>query len=247
MACRKYGVKALTGWFFSTENWARPKEEVDYLMALFHRFLVRQRQRFVKNGIRVRIIGEREGFPADVRAAMDGIERATAGFDKFDFVCALGYGGRSEIVRAAQKIVDSGISKVDAGVFERYTFLGELGLPAPDFIIRTSGEQRLSGFLPWHGVYSELYFPKFFFPDFTEARFVEALEEYSRRDRRFGNVPVPPGDPASGSSISSNGSSGVPSSSSNGPSSGPPDDPASVPVPGSSCDPSPGSANGPAK
>lgn len=191
-ACKKFGVKILTVYAFSTENWSRPKEEVDFLMDLFAKYLKNQSKKLAENKIRFRVLGDKSRFSKDIQESMIKLENETKDFDEFYLNVAMNYGGRSEILKATKEIaseVSSGkldINSIDEKVFENhiYTF----GQPSPDLIIRTSGEQRLSGFLLWQCSYSELYFPKIHFPDFDEEQIKLAIEEYSKRDRRYGKV-----------------------------------------------------------
>lgn len=191
-ACKKFGVKILTVYAFSTENWSRPKEEVDFLMDLFAKYLKNQSKKLAENKIRFRVLGDKSRFSKDIQESMIKLENETKDFDEFYLNVAMNYGGRSEILKATKEIaseVSSGkldINSIDEKVFENhiYTF----GQPSPDLIIRTSGEQRLSGFLLWQCSYSELYFPKIHFPDFDEKQIKLAIEEYSKRDRRYGKV-----------------------------------------------------------
>jgi len=171
----KRGVKFITFWAFSTENWKRNKAEVEGIMRIF-RYVIRKRwARLHEKGVRVRVIGDLSKFAPDIQQSLHDVMEQTKNNKKITAVFALNYGGRDEIRRAVQKSGNS---------FEEY--LDTMGIPDPDMIIRTSGEQRLSGFLPWQGVYSELYFPKFHMPDFTPKRLDEALEEYASRKRRYG-------------------------------------------------------------
>lgn len=191
-ACKKFGVKILTVYAFSTENWDRPKEEVDFLMDLFAKYLKNQAKKLIENKIRFRVLGDKSRFSKNIQESMIKLENETAGFDEFYLNVAMNYGGRAEIVKAAREIAEEvkagnlDIESIDEKVFENhiYTF----GQPSPDLIIRTSGEQRLSGFLLWQCSYSELYFPKIHFPDFDEEQIKLAIEEYTKRDRRYGKV-----------------------------------------------------------
>lgn len=191
-ACKKFGVKILTVYAFSTENWGRPKEEVDFLMDLFAKYLKNQSKKLIENKIRFRVLGDKSRFSKNIQESMIKLENETAGFDDFYLNVAMNYGGRAEIVKATREIAEEvkagniDIESIDEKVFENhiYTF----GQPSPDLIIRTSGEQRLSGFLLWQCSYSELYFPKIHFPDFDEEQVKLAIEEYTKRDRRYGKV-----------------------------------------------------------
>lgn len=169
------GVKYLTMWAFSTENWGREKEEVDGLMNLFRKALMTKVERFIAKGARLRLIGDMGRFAPDIQEGMKKAMEASNKNDKITVTFALNYGGRDEIKRAVER---------GGRRFEKY--LDTTGMPDPDLIIRTGGEQRTSGFLMWSGVYSELYFTDTLFPDFGTAEFDKAIEEYQGRQRRFG-------------------------------------------------------------
>lgn len=169
------GVKYLTLWAFSTENWGRAEDEVAGLMNLFRKAIKTKAGRFIAKGARLRLIGDMSRFSEDIQAGMKQVMQESEKNEKITVTFALNYGGRDEIKRAVQK------GGVD---FENQ--LDTVGMPDPDLIIRTGGEQRLSGFLMWQAAYSELYFTATFFPDFTPEKFDKAVEEYQRRQRRFG-------------------------------------------------------------
>ncbi|MDR2098502.1 MAG: di-trans,poly-cis-decaprenylcistransferase [Rickettsiales bacterium] len=191
-ASRKLGVKVLTIWIFSTENWDRPKEEVDHLMRLFHHNLVSNGKKLVENGIRLRILGDKSRFSPSIQKAQVELEEATKGFSEFTLNVAMNYGGRAEILKATREIArDLAAGKIreediSEELFDAHTYTA--GEPYPDLIVRTSGEQRLSGFMSWQNAYSELYFPQIHFPDLNEDHIRLAIEEYSRRERRYGKV-----------------------------------------------------------
>lgn len=177
-------IKYLTFWVFSTENWKRDKKEVAGLLDLFRELLGRQINLLHKKGVRIQFIGDLSKFDTDIQEKVQrGIEQ-TKNNNKITVVFALNYGGRDEIVRAVNKIVAEGKQLVTAQQFEAY--LDTAGTPDPDYIIRTGGERRLSGFLPWQGVYAELAFPEFYFPEFTAEKFEQLLDEFEHRQRRFG-------------------------------------------------------------
>jgi len=186
LACLERGVEFLTAFVFSTENWGRAPEEVVYLMDLFHGALTRELDFFRRHGVRLKIIGGRDRLAARIIEAADAAEAATAGGAKGQLNLCLNYGGRSEIVEAAKRIMLSGLrpEELTEQVFGRN--LWTAGLPDPDLIIRTSGEQRLSGFLTWSSAYSELLFVEKHWPDFDEADLDAALSEYEKRSRRYG-------------------------------------------------------------
>ncbi len=169
------GVKYLTLWAFSTENWGREKEEVEGIMSLFRKALMTKVQKFIEKGARLHMIGDMSRFASDIQEGMKKAMKASEQNDKIMVSFALNYGGRDEIKRAVEK------GGVD---FEKY--LDTAGMPDPDLIIRTGGEQRLSGFLMWQSAYSELYFTETLFPDFGPKELDTAIEEYQGRQRRFG-------------------------------------------------------------
>src|SRR3989344_1221557 len=184
--CKNKGVKALTAFGFSTENWNRDKEEVDYLMKLLETGLLNSFEKQGKGweGVRVRIIGQKERLPASLQKAIIRVEEATKNNSDLYLNLAISYGGKWDILNAVKKIVEEEISvdKIDEKLFESY--LSTAGLPAPDFIIRAGGEMRMSNFVLWQAAYSELYFSAKLWPDFTEQDLDEALAEFDRRQRR---------------------------------------------------------------
>lgn len=169
------GVQYLTLWAFSTENWGREKDEVAGLMNLFRKALMTKVDKFISKGARLKIIGDMSKFSPDIQEGMKLAMEKSETNTKITVVFALNYGGRDEIKRAVEK---GGVE------FEKY--LDTAGIPDPDLIIRTGGEQRLSGFLMWQSAYSELYFTDTLFPDFGKEKLQEAIEEYQGRQRRFG-------------------------------------------------------------
>jgi undecaprenyl diphosphate synthase len=184
--CLARGIKILTVFVFSTENWKRSKEEIEYLMNLLHFGLTKELKEFDKRGLRLKIIGRREGLPEKVAVAVDEAEKHTASNTAGLLHIAINYGGRLEIVDAVKKIAAQGVppGKIDEQTIEQNLYTA--GIPNPDLIIRTSGEQRLSGFLLWQSAYSELYFCKNYWPAFGEKDLDEALDWYARGERRFG-------------------------------------------------------------
>ena len=191
-AALKCGVEFLTLYAFSTENWGRPAEEVDALMELFCRSVVNETPELSKQGVRVRIIGDRSRFSAKVLEHLCKIESQTAGGTKLTLVLALDYSSRSEIASAvrtiAQRAADGELQAEQICEQTVQDALYTAAFPDPDFIIRTSGECRLSNFLLWQASYAEMYFPQTLWPDFTEEEFVKAMDVYASRDRRFGLV-----------------------------------------------------------
>lgn len=186
--CEKKGVKVLTAFGFSTENWNRSKEEVNYLMSLLEETLAlfKNDRELADKGVRVKIIGQKERLPESLQKTIQETEEFTKNNRNFQLNLAVSYGGRWDILQAVKKIIQEKIpaEKVDEKLFESY--LSTAGLPAPDLIIRAGGEMRLSNFVLWQGAYSELYFSPKLWPDFTEEDFNAALEEFNRRTRRFG-------------------------------------------------------------
>lgn len=168
---------------FSTENWKRTQEEVGYLMTLFSSLLVRMSEELTEQGVRVRIVGRREDFSPELQAQMSELEEKSAGYTGTTIWIALSYGGRPEIVEAVNEAVKTGI-KVDEAAFEKLLWTAEM--PDPDMIVRTSGEQRLSNFLTWKSVYSELYFIAKHWPALTKADLQDILLQYAKRQRRQG-------------------------------------------------------------
>ena len=182
------GVEALTLFSFSTENWRRPIEEVDALFDLLRRYVDTDLEKLHAEGVRIRMIGRREGLAADLRAIIDRAEARTAGNDRFDLVIAFNYGGRDELLRAARRAADraGGLDGLSEAEFARC--LDTAGLADPDLVIRTSGEYRISNFLLWQAAYAELYFTDVLWPDFGAEALHAALSEYARRERRYGAV-----------------------------------------------------------
>lgn len=180
------GVEVLTVFAFSTENWKRASEEVEFLLALFTKGLTEQIEHMHSRGVRVQFIGDRVAFSKDLQKIMREGEELTKDNSKAVFNIAMNYGGRAEIVHAVQELIRQGVDAdtLSEEVFSRVLYTR--GLPDPDLIVRTSGEQRLSGFLPWQGVYSELYFTDIHWPDFTPEELDKALDEFTNRQRRFG-------------------------------------------------------------
>lgn len=191
-AAIRNGVKYLTLYAFSTENWGRPASEVNTLMELFCKCVVDETPELCKQGVQVKVIGNTDMFTQHVREHLDHVVQATQDGTKLVLVLALNYSSRNEIVRAVRKIICGVETKRIAPTHIDEETVGEAldtwFLPDPDLIVRTSGEQRLSNFLLWQGAYAELYFPEVLWPDFTEQEFDKAIAEYMRRDRRFGLV-----------------------------------------------------------
>lgn len=186
------GIQYLTVYPFSTENWKRSVEEVSTIMNIFRKYLVDSIERSNRNNMRVRIIGKREGLPADIIEKMNRLEQATAKNTGLQFSVAINYGGRDEITRAVKRIVnDCREGKLLADAITEDTigsYLDTKDLTDPDLLIRTSGELRTSNFLPWQIAYSEFYFTDVLWPDFDMEELINACRYYSHRDRRFGGV-----------------------------------------------------------
>lgn len=182
------GVEALSLYAFSIENWMRPEEEVSVIMSLLESTLQKEFLTFMKEGIRFRVIGNRERLPENVRMLIETAENETASNTKLTFQCALSYGGRDEIIRALRKAVHRKAAEEE--ITEDYIagLLDTAGVPDPDLIIRTSGEKRLSNFLLWQAAYAEFYFTGTMWPDFNKEELLEAIHEYQTRDRRFGRI-----------------------------------------------------------
>ncbi len=189
-AAARLGVKYFSLYTFSTENWKRASDEVGFLMGLVKSHLAAELDFYRQNKIRVVHSGRREGLSSDILAEIDAVARDTAGFSGMVVNLAINYGGRDEILRSIAKLADAGKlgsgSKLDEA--DVRAGLDHSEIPDPDLIIRTGGELRLSNFLLWQSAYSELYFSDCLWPDFGEAELAAALEEYARRDRRFGGT-----------------------------------------------------------
>jgi undecaprenyl diphosphate synthase len=186
------GIKYLTVYAFSTENWKRSVEEVSAIMNIFRKYLVDSIERSNRENMRVRVIGKKENLPEDIIEKIDNLEKETAANTGLQFTVAINYGGRDEITRAVKNIArrcmagDISIDDIDEDLVS--SNLDTWELPDPDLLIRTSGEMRTSNFLPWQLAYSEFYFTDVLWPDFDMENLIEAVRYYSGRDRRFGGV-----------------------------------------------------------
>ncbi len=191
-AARELGIKVLTLYAFSTENWARPKLEVKALMMLLKKFIISQRSELSKNSIRLNIIGQKHKLPLDVQKEIDTTIALTKDNDKMILNLALSYGSREEITTAVQKIAKKIESKELSSNDITQKLVGDhlytRSMPDPDLIIRTSGEYRLSNFLLWQAAYSEIYISDTLWPDFSREEFIKILKNFQKRDRRFGKV-----------------------------------------------------------
>ncbi len=190
--CKDWGIQALTAYAFSTENWGRPLEEVEFLMTLFERVLRKELREMMQENVQIRFVGNLQALP---RSLLTEIERSMADTQHnrgIKFTVATNYGGRDEILHATRAIayqVQQGLiqpEQIDAAVFERHLYTA--GISDPDLLIRTSGEMRISNFLLWQMAYAEIYITQSLWPDFDRAEFHQALAAYQQRDRRFGKV-----------------------------------------------------------
>ena len=190
--CARLGVEALTLYAFSEENWSRPAREIALLMRLLKRFLVAERPTLMRNGVRLRHIGRTERLSPDVLATLEETVAMTAGNQGMTLALAISYGGRAEIVDAAQRIASAvqrgelAADAIDEATFARYLYMPEL--PDPDLLIRTAGELRVSNFLLWQISYAEMHVTDVCWPDFRKAHLHEAFRAFGRRVRRFGAV-----------------------------------------------------------
>jgi undecaprenyl diphosphate synthase len=184
------GVEVVSFWAFSTENFKRSEEEKGILFALFSEFLTKGMEEYMKQGderkrkVKINFFGSTELFPQGIRDAMKKVMETTKGNGPYTVNFLMGYGGRQEILDAVNKMIKDGVKNVDEATFSKHLYTA--GLPDPDLIVRTSGEKRLSGLMPWQSVYSEFYFIDKLWPELEQKDVMEALGEYARRDRRFG-------------------------------------------------------------
>ena len=187
-AAMEVGVNTLTLYAFSLENWQRPDDEVSTLMKLLEFYLSKEFSELIRRGIVFRTIGEVWRLPASVQALLKNAEEKSSHNKGMTLVLALSYSGRNEIIRAVKKIISLGVKEED--VTEEYfgSLLDTAGIPAPDLIVRSSGEKRISNFLLWQAAYAEFYFTETLWPDFTKEEFFLALHNYQMRERRFGTV-----------------------------------------------------------
>ena len=187
-ACAEFGIKYLTIYAFSTENWNRPDEEIQGLMRIFRTMLDRELNNLHKNGVQLRHIGRLDGIDKRLQQKVQEAIKLTKGNQTLILNVAFNYGGRDEILQAVKKIVANGenIEDLNDDLFSKYLFTA--GSPDPDLIIRTSGEFRISNFLIWQGAYAEWYFTPTYWPDFNKEELLQALLAYNERDRRYGKV-----------------------------------------------------------
>ena len=187
-ACVEFGVKYLTIYAFSTENWGRPEDEVSGLEKLFHQAFTNEFLELRKEGVRIIHLGQREGIPQDLLDEIDEAVEQSKTNDRLVLSVGLNYGSRNEIMHAIRKMIADGVKPEDVTEKSISDYLFTAGTPDPDLVIRTSGEQRLSNFLLWQTAYSEWEFPETLWPDFNREELLKAIYEYSKRDRRFGKV-----------------------------------------------------------
>ena len=181
---KEVGVKNVVAFAFSEENWGRSEDEVAYLLDLMRKIFSEGMKEIIANNIRVKFAGNLSKFPEDIVADMKKIEKDSKKNTDFNLVLCLSYGGRQEITECCNKLLKEGKKEITAEDISKNIYT--CGIPDPDIIIRTSGEQRLSGFLLWQSAYSELFFTKTLWPDFSKKEFLEILREYSDRERRMG-------------------------------------------------------------
>jgi undecaprenyl diphosphate synthase len=189
-ACAEFGVKYLTVYAFSTENWGRPQEEVDFLMNLFAITIDREMSDLMKNGVKLQFLGQLGRFSPELQKKMEEAMTKTAANDRITLSVMVNYGGRAEIVDAANEILESRKSNVESKITEEEfdQHLYTKGMPDPDLLIRTANEIRVSNFLLWQIAYAEIFVTPTLWPDFRREQLAEALAAYAQRERRFGKV-----------------------------------------------------------
>lgn len=194
-AAPDFGIRCLTVFGFSTENWRRPADEVSDLMGLVRAYVAADLRKLDRNGVRVRILGRREGLPADIADIVARTEAATAGNDQFLLQVAFNYGGRADIVDAAQRFLDRRLAGEAVGPLTEEALgagLSTAAGPPVDVIVRTSGEQRLSNFLLWEAAYAELVYQDILWPDYGPEALADVVSQFRSRERRFGGRPAAP-------------------------------------------------------
>ena len=184
--CFDLGIKVVSFYAFSTENWNRPKEEIDTIFSLVRDFVKNDLEEIYNYDVKVVASGDYTKFPADLVEELEKCFEKTKNGKTFILNLCINYRGRAEIVRAVNNIMQSGKKSVNEDEFSKFLYTADL--PDPDFIIRTSGEQRLSNYMLWQCAYSEFYFPKICWPDFDKSELIKALNEYGKRNRRFGKI-----------------------------------------------------------
>jgi undecaprenyl diphosphate synthase len=191
-SCARLGIKYLTLYAFSKENWKRPKKEVATLWKLLEDYLKREDKKLVKNKFRLRVIGQIEDIPARVQRELERVEKKTENNDRLTIVLALNYGGRTEIVDGVKRILAEekiDIQTLNEEKFSHYLYTADI--PDPDLVIRTSGELRISNFLLWQIAYSEIWITEEYWPDFRRKHMLQALLDYQKRERRYGDIHAP--------------------------------------------------------
>jgi len=188
---KRLGIKYLTLFAFSKENWQRPQREVDFLMELLADFMRKHLDELLENGVRLRVLGDLNGLPLRVQQELERALKLSQGNDKLHLSLAVNYGGRQEILRAVRRILQDFQAgrlsqEIDESLFRQYLYTAEL--PDPDLLIRTSGEERLSNFLLWQSAYTEFWVTETLWPDFSPAELLQAVEEFQRRQRKFGRL-----------------------------------------------------------
>ena len=184
--CIELGIKYMSFYTFSTENWKRPKEEIDTIFTLLRDYLNKDAKEYENKNIKLITSGDLQKLPTDLQKLIEDVKQKTINNTEFVVNIALNYGGRDEIIKAVNEIIETKVKSVDKEVFKNYLYTKDL--PDPDFIIRTSGEFRTSNFMPYQAVYAEWYFPKTLWPDFDQKQLYKALKHFEKRDRRFGSI-----------------------------------------------------------
>ena len=186
LASKKLGIEVVSVFAFSTENWKRPKEEVDGIFKLLENFLDKSSSSFVESGYKLNIMGDISKLSPELQNKLNDLVEMSKNNSALVFNLGINYGGRAEIVNAVNKLLKENKKEVNEEEFEKHLYTASL--PPLDFVIRTSGEQRLSNFMLWQVAYSELYFPKFFWPSFNEKKLIKCIKVFQKRNRRFGDV-----------------------------------------------------------
>jgi len=191
-AVERIGLKHLTLFAFSSENWTRPRDEVDFLMDLLREFIEEKKSEFIEAGVRLRVAGNVDELPESLREIVLRVVRETAGGEKLHLTVALNYGGRQDIVQAcvsiAEDVAAGRLAPTGISAESIAEYLHTSGIPDPDLVVRTSGEIRLSNFLLWQAAYAELYFADALWPDFTPAELLRAIDVFQKRERRYGGT-----------------------------------------------------------
>ena len=187
--CARLGIDYLTLYAFSKENWKRPKTEISMLWKLLENYLKEEHKVLIKNQLRLKVIGQKDDLPSAVRRELRRVENLTKDFKRMTIVLALNYGGRAEIIEAVKKLCkenNSNLESIDEKKFAKYLFTSDI--PDPDLLIRTSGEMRISNFLLWQIAYSEIWITQDLWPDFRKKNLLQALVDFQKRERRFGDI-----------------------------------------------------------